>query len=692
MNGAANKLAADSGTAPAVVLSSVPPDLLHEVEAFCAAPTLRKRSASFVHLVLDLRAGRRDSRLKLQMLVEWLEADPETRLRFQQSFGKLLVELDSVPLFAEVGIPSIHSFPSEVAHRLAGKLLPSARQDRDASRLLINLYSTEQAATQFSAVPDELFQRLVTVLTPEDAGDFWQHQVRDLQEAMRLLASRVCGLGLAPEMRDRSTSAGISVSPFYQLLPVTEELLGMGSAENNNAAVQTWRSVVRRCHAELRAVHHHMESAGVSVELMFDLRTIQACLQRMETIASVLTTAGEQRARAIRGLVQTLIEGNIADKKISSLLRENLNLVARKVVDRTGDTGEHYIANNKAEYRKMWLAAFGGGLLTVFTAAIKMRIIDAQLPPFVEGFASGTNYAVSFILLQVFGLVLATKQPATTAATFAGIIRDSRGKQRSSKLADFVSHITSTQLAAAMGNVIAVSIGCVLFERLWRVFFAHSYLPQASATHVYETLHPFASGTAFYAAITGVILWLAALAGSWIENAAVYYRLTDAIAQHPLGLRLGEVRMTKLARTVKHNLGGWATSIVLGYLLGFTPVIGHFFGLPLDIRHVTLSSGTLALAAARFGTASLGDRWFYHAVEGIAVIFVLNLFVSFSIAGFVALRAYDVRPREQLRILRSLIRDGLRSPLRFIVPKYDAGSTAKADDSVATAKEAATSD
>ena len=68
------------------------------------------------------------------------------------------------------------------------------------------------------------------------------------------------------------------------------------------------------------------------------------------------------------------------------------------------------------------------------------------------------------MLLQVFGLVLATKQPATTAAAFARIIRDNRGLQRSSKLTDFVARITSTQLAAAIGNVVAVSAGAVLFE------------------------------------------------------------------------------------------------------------------------------------------------------------------------------------------------------------------------------------
>jgi len=119
---------------------------------------------------------------------------------------------------------------------------------------------------------------------------------------------------------------------------------------------------------------------------------------------------------------------------------------------------------------------------------------------------------------------------------------------------------------------------------------------------------------------------------------------------------------------VNRNLGGWSTSIVLGYLLGFTPVIGRFFGLPLDVRHVTLSTGTLALAVAHFGTQSVGRTWFYQAVAGIGVIFIL--FVSFSIAAYVGLRAYDVSPREQLTILRFLVLDGLKSPVRFVWPSY----------------------
>jgi site-specific recombinase len=650
-----------------------PVDLKRAIEEFCDAKTLRKRTRSLVGLVRWMRQGAASVADLAGLLgfVEYLEDNPEQRARFQAAFADLLSEMNCVPLFAEAGIPSDHTFISEIGHRISGRLLPSAREESDAAKLLVLLYPNERSARRFLASPPELFQRLVAAVTPPQDPHFAGHEYRDLQEAMRLLASRVSALGLNPEVRARSAVSGVSDSPFYKLVSTTEELIAASGADAVVAALARWHGTVQRCRNEMLHVHQHMESAGVSVELIFDLRKTAACLARMESIADILTAeTGDARVQATHGLLGQLIEGRLADLSLSSLLRENLNMIARKMVERTGHSGEHYIAHNRPEYWHMWLAAIGGGLLTVITAAVKLRVYEAHYPPFVEGFAAGTNYAVSFIFLQVLGLVLATKQPAATAATFAGIIRENRGVEREDKLTDFVSRITSTQLAAAVGNVAAVTIGAVFFERLWLLVFTESYLAHETATHVYETLNPTASGTAFYAAVTGVILWLAALAGGWCENFAVYYRLMDAVAQHPLGFKIGQGRMKKISLGLKRNLGGWSTSIVLGYLLGFTPEIGKFFGIPLDVRHVTLSTGTLALAVAHFGAKSMGRTWFYQAAAGIAVIFVLNLFVSFSIAAYVGLRAYDVSGREQWEIVRHLLLDGLKSPLRFIWPSY----------------------
>jgi site-specific recombinase len=76
----------------------------------------------------------------------------------------------------------------------------------------------------------------------------------------------------------------------------------------------------------------------------------------------------------------------------------------------------------------------------------------------------------------------------------------------------------------------------------------------------------------------------------------------------------------------------------------------------------------LALAAARYGTAAFGHHWFYLAVAGIGITFVLNLGVSFTIASIVALRAYNVRQSERLSILRYVLGQAVSSPLRFLYP------------------------
>ena len=54
----------------------------------------------------------------LEGFVEYLENNFEQRARFQTAFAGLLSEMNCIPLFAEAGIPSDHSFVSEIGHRI----------------------------------------------------------------------------------------------------------------------------------------------------------------------------------------------------------------------------------------------------------------------------------------------------------------------------------------------------------------------------------------------------------------------------------------------------------------------------------------------------------------------------------------------------------------------------------------------
>ena len=44
-----------------------------------------------------------------------------------------------------------------------------------------------------------------------------------------------------------------------------------------------------------------------------------------------------------------------------AILRGNEQRLQRRIVDRAGKTGEHYIAENNEDYRHIWAAAAGGG-------------------------------------------------------------------------------------------------------------------------------------------------------------------------------------------------------------------------------------------------------------------------------------------------------------------------------------------
>ena len=198
-------------------LHVAPSELVGCVNDICDAKTLRKRTTSLIALVSWMRKpGSSSADMSgLAGFVEYLESDSDVRGRFQSAFSELLSEMDCVALFSEAGIPSDHSFTSEVGHRISARVLPSAREQSDAAKLLVTLYPTQKSAHHFLETPPDLFQRLIRTLVPAGDEHFAAREYTDLQEALRILASRVSAIGLNPEVRARSSSTVVSESPFY---------------------------------------------------------------------------------------------------------------------------------------------------------------------------------------------------------------------------------------------------------------------------------------------------------------------------------------------------------------------------------------------------------------------------------------------------------------------------------------------
>src|SRR5581483_6192416 len=100
-----------------------------------------------------------------------------------------------------------------------------------------------------------------------------------------------------------------------------------------------------------------------------------------------------------------------------------------------------------------------------------------------------------------------------------------------------------------------------------------------------------------YAAWAGVCLFVSGLLAGFADNWFIFNHVGSRLRQSELLHRLvGAANLDRAIQFIDHNLGFWVGNTALGFLLAIVPSIGIITGLPLDIRHVTFSSGQFGAA------------------------------------------------------------------------------------------------
>jgi site-specific recombinase len=608
---------------------------------------------------------------RLRLFLEALRMSHPLGHRVAFTLSRIMDDSVGGTLFARLGLPTDRGFLAETIDRISRRYLPEPRDDRDLLQFVARLFPSKGSLRILSATPPELARDLTLVLRGASANvDPWVPLRAHVIEASALLATRISALGLSDVLRARSPRVPLAESPFFKLPRAVDALIDALRRQGDvRARASECRELVRDCRRVSEIVVDNLERYGVSVDVVYRIELLGRSLARLSSLILQLEPCSDlERASAAKSLLVELVGLRLRDRQIGDIIRGNLHLLARKIIERAGHTGEHYITATTGEYLKMLVSAGGGGVLTVGTTALKFVVGWGHFAPFVEGVLSGSNYAASFILMQLLGFTLATKQPSMTAAALAGTLRESEGHPDLSALVSMIARITRSQLAAAIGNIGLVIPSAFAFDLLWRAKRGTPFLDEATAHYVVHSLHPTQGGTIFFAALTGVLLWISSIVAGWIENWAVYRRLPEAIADHRFGRVVGRGTMSWFARFWLRNISGFGGNISLGFMLGMTPVMGKFFGLPLDVRHVTLSTGALTLSVVALGTEALESADFWAATLGIAIIGTLNFGVSFVLALLVALRARQVNRSDRFRLLLSVVATFMRSPLQFFVP------------------------
>ena len=604
--------------------------------------------------------------VRLRHLLNQVEKSEALRSRVRGLVEVFWRDIDAASLYADLGFGARVSFASELLARVQQRVLPGTPETRDLAGLFRLLFEPADAAW-VAQLDDSTLQRAAALFGPAD-----QAGTRAvLLNAITILVSAVHSAGYKPSLRQRMDAAVLHDEPFRQLTHAANELreaVLQGREGDALKAAAYLRALLDACRLAAASVMPHLEQFGVSVNIVFDLDQLRGRTLRIEQLLNwVLTPEPLPEAR---NLLLELLRVLGDQRGVRTLFARHYSLLARQVAERSAETGQHYITRSRAEYRQMLRRAAGGGIVVAGTTFLKFAIAAIGLSAFWGGFFAGVNYAASFVLIMLLHWTLATKQPAMTAPAMAASLPRG-GSASDAEIEGFVDRVVQlirSQAAAIAGNLALCFPLVLAVQLLAKAAFGAPLVNEADAHQVLGSI-TLLGPTALFAAFTGVLLFVSSLVAGWAENWFVLHRLDSAIAWNPrIVARLGRARAQRWSRWWRANVSGLAANISLGFMLGLVPALLGFFGIPLDVRHVTLGSGQLGAALGALGFDLLAHPAFWWCAAGIAVTGLLNLGVSFMLAFRVALRSRGVRVQDRRRIGSALWQRLCSQPMSFVLP------------------------
>lgn len=603
----------------------------------------------------------------VQMEATRLRQTPDEAQALLNALQQALAGTRQDVFYAESGVRSALGFWLELSQRVSHRILPPVVDAAHLRVVLGQLFDQAGDHVWVEAVPDADWVALL------DAIGFSRIQLEGaravpLLDAVRVLSYRLAGAALDRELLHAEPALEEFESPFLaqnaRLMPALERCRNGGELPSLDE-VREVEVLLDQCLRTIERVRRRGRENGISIRLTYQLARMQQLVARLRKLLAILIA--EDCVLPAVQLFKALLCAEQTDHRVLPFLADNLALVARNITESASRHGEHYIAGDRSEWWGMARSAAGGGIIIAFMALIKMRLAMLHLPPLTEAIAYSLNYGLGFVLIHLLGLTVATKQPAMTAASIAATMEETRPRELD-RLSGLVKSVTRTQFIAVLGNVgLALPLAC-LIAFLWPHLFGAQVAPPEKLSGLLSDIHPTHSAALLYAAVAGIGLFLSGLVSGFFDNKARYHHLANRVAHAPLILRLlGRVRAARFGAYLDIHIGAVLGNLFFGFYLGMAGAVSVLTGLPIDIRHVAFSSANLGTAVTSLGFEATRDilPW---AVAGVIGIALVNLFVSFSLALYVAMKSRRLGAGQMLRLGQQVLRELATRPLSFISP------------------------
>jgi site-specific recombinase len=596
--------------------------------------------------------------VRLKYLLLQLKNNPEWKKNFVSTLSLLLMKISSPSQLTKAGLPEASSFVQDFIHRLQEKILPKPQLSEDLSTLMYEIFPHEEESLYIDFIDVEILKEVFELFKEEKALE--QKLKADILAACYVLGHEIQSHSLAIQNDLNFLTADPQNSPEFILEGILRQHQSLKNPKLENSVFGGLAAI----EAHMNELHLAMQEHGVKIELVYLFQIQKRKINRLFILMQFLISEVSS-VMNFRYFISHLILETQHQKSLKSFFSENLTLITDRIVQTNSHIGEHYVTFTWTEFRRMFQSALGGGAITAWTVFAKHSIGYLKLAGFAKGFLDGLNYATSFLGIQLAGFTLATKQPSATAPFIAKALKKSTTESRRSIVA-----LLRTQFIAVLGNLSAVFPICVLIS-LGMMYADVNYMSGKEAISTIHSSDVLGSAPIF-ALFTGGLLFVASLIAGWFENWILVNRIDKRIKYNDrLQKYFGAKRMLRFGEFLYEKSNPLAANISLGFLLGLIPQVMKFLNIPLEAKHVTLSTGAFASALPYAIEAGISALDIVHASLGILLIGFLNISVSFSLAFLLASISSHVKFAAFWRLLKWGVRLIFTKPWLLIVPEKE---------------------
>jgi site-specific recombinase len=613
--------------------------------------------------------------LKFKALLYQVSNDKSSLFSLRKALLSQFLKTNIVSALTESGIVSGRGFVQELMSKLKHKFLPELQAPDNFLFVINKIFHNKTDHIWVEGIDNNLWIQFFEMLGIQ-INLTEPSLIRQMRRSLQVLSYRITNLGLEKEVTQRYDNFEDAVYPFLEQNRLVNEYIFLSkplmNIESQRILFANINEALHNCNQSIQWIREQRIAYGTSLAQTYIVSRLQQQVDRMFIIMDVLDMDNSFNTDRFVTYFKAVVHNENRKNSVKEFLSENTGYLAYQIAEHGGRTGEKFITTTRAEFWRMFRSAVGGGIIISFIGIVKNLLTRVAAAPFWHGFLYSANYSLGFILIQDTGSTLATKQPAYTANNVASSfdVQKTGDQPDLRNLAITIGKVSRTQLASFAGNLIMVFP--LTYFLAW-LFFESTGVKIAAGAAAQKLLtdqQPFHSLAWLYACFTGFFLFASGIIAGYVENYIVYGKVGERLRNSTaFRYSFGEKRRYKVIHYIENNMGALIGNIALGFFLGMAGFIGKTFGIPFDIRHITISAANTAIGF--FGLDhNISNKELWYTLFGVMGIGFLNFAVSFGLAFFVAVKSRGIHLRDYpefigilWRYIRKYPRDFVKAPL-----------------------------